>query len=459
MPNRLRAAGLALVLALGVGAVDAPPALAQQVRLPAFRRPSPARFVISGTVRDGDAVLMLTGNGAQSGDRWQMELLGTPASGEGALQRAVLIGSQYYFSSGANPQWQVEDLNQSGGGTPHVRTNPPRGVNFLDPFSQAYMLTVISQTQVVERQTVNGVATTLYKSALDTSKLVEVTGGGTDRATNRAPGLEQSVTYAVGDADNVLRQLRIERHHSRGGPGGTVVQVFEDILITYQNIGQPVTIAAPAGATPFTPNVLAGARVGPSIAGAVALGLRLPATGAAAMARATDGNQAIGWLLVGAGGLLAGFLVRRRAVRSALAPTAPAAAGQRTSRPERGRRSHVMRWRQPSGKCWTDTRGNWLWRYAARARIPHSSAMAHAARELASTERAPSEYHANHKEVRWRTLRPSDYPPYRTLWRRTGRTYARSWRSTEGAWPTSSSRRGGRRWPSPTAPWKRSGSS
>src|SRR6266542_3772267 len=264
MRNRPRAASLALVLvlALGIGTVDAPPALAQQARLLAFRRPSPARFVISGSVRDGDAVLTLTGSGAQSGDRWQMELLGAPAAGEGALQRAVQIGTQYYFSSGANPQWQLEDLNLSGGGTPHIRTNPLRGVNFLNPFSQAYMLTVITRTESLGKQTVNGASATLYKTTLDTSKLVEVTGGGTDRATNRAPGLEQSVTYAIGDADGVLRQLRLERHHSHAGGGG-IVQVFEDILINYQNVGQAVTITAPAGAATFTPSPLAGARIGP----------------------------------------------------------------------------------------------------------------------------------------------------------------------------------------------------
>jgi hypothetical protein len=315
MRNRVRAASLALVLALGGGALLAPPALAQQIRLPAFRRPSPARFVISGSVRDGDAVLTLSGNGAQSGDRWQMEIMGTPVSGEAAVQRAVEIGTQYYFSSGANPQWQLEDLNQSGGGTPHIRTNPLRGVNFLNPFSQAYMLTVITQTQALGKQTVNGASATLYKTTLDTSKLVDVTGGGTDRATNRAPGLEQSVTYAIGDADNVLRQLRIERHHSHGGAGGTTVQVFEDILVTYQNVGQAVTIAAPTGATTFTPNPLAGARIGPSIAGAIAFGLSLPATGGATVARIAGGAGPFGWLAMGAGGLLAGLLLRRRGGR------------------------------------------------------------------------------------------------------------------------------------------------
>src|SRR6266536_3117857 len=197
MRNRVRAARLALVLAFAAGAVLAPPALAQgtpQTRLPAFRRPSPARFAISG----------------------------------------------------ANPLWQLEDLTLSGGVTSHILTNPLRGVNFLNPFSQAYMLTVITQTEPLGKQTVNGASATLYKTTLDTSKLVEVTGGGTDRATNRAPGLEQSVTYAIGDADGVLRQLRLERHHSHAGGGG-IVQVFEDILINYQNVGQAVTITAPAG--------------------------------------------------------------------------------------------------------------------------------------------------------------------------------------------------------------------
>ena len=149
---------------------------------------------------------------------------------------------------------------------------------------------------------------------LDTTKLVEVTGGGTGRATNRAPGLEQSVTYVIGDADGVLRQLRLERHHSHAGGAG-IVQVFEDILITYQNVGQVVTISAPAGASTFTPSPLAGARIGPSIAGAVASGLSLPATGAAALTRMGGTAGPIGWLALGAGRLVAGFLLRRRAAR------------------------------------------------------------------------------------------------------------------------------------------------
>ena len=51
----------------------------------------------------------------------------------------------YYIKMGSG-QWQSEDLSKTPGQTPHIRTNPVRGVNLLNPTSQIYALETVTQT-------------------------------------------------------------------------------------------------------------------------------------------------------------------------------------------------------------------------------------------------------------------------------------------------------------------------
>jgi hypothetical protein len=161
------APGALWVMALLVGVLAIwSPGFAQQATpstrqgSPQFKQPAPARFTLTGLVMDGDVRLRLSGSGSQSGDRWQVDITGTPDQGSPSTASAVQIGQMYYYKSTRSPDWGELDLSQRPGQTPHIRTHPIRGLNLLNPTSQNYALAAITQTIQMGKQDINGVATT-----------------------------------------------------------------------------------------------------------------------------------------------------------------------------------------------------------------------------------------------------------------------------------------------------------
>src|SRR5215216_90611 len=97
MNTRMKTLVLVLALVIGLGSGAAPRAQAQPGGPPQFKMPTPARFTLTGLIMDGDTVFKVSGGGAQSGDRWQLEMVATPAQGNPTTARAIQIGQMYYY--------------------------------------------------------------------------------------------------------------------------------------------------------------------------------------------------------------------------------------------------------------------------------------------------------------------------------------------------------------------------
>src|SRR5262249_36370409 len=153
--------------------------------------------------------------------------------------------------NGAGP-WQMIDLSKTPGNVPTIQSAIPN-LNGYTPNGGQRTYDAATGSQQVGSEMIGGVATTKYDANIDVAKLFVSIGTPAAQAAQAAAVSKMTLTLWIGDADQVLRQQRVVLNTKAAGPGGALLDVVVDFTITYQDLGTPVTIEAPADSVPYVP--------------------------------------------------------------------------------------------------------------------------------------------------------------------------------------------------------------